>query len=65
MIFRGIGADSHEIERITFCIDQLEKAKEFNKDFTIHTEIVKDLCIEEIISALLSAETMLKQRPDE
>jgi hypothetical protein len=47
-------------ERIAFCLNQLEKAKSFNKGISWNTEIVPRLTIEEVIGALVSAEQELK-----
>ena len=60
MKFRGLGGESLDTSTITFCLNQLEKARDFNHGMTIHTEIVDDLCIEEIIGALVAAEATLK-----
>ncbi|PIN72881.1 hypothetical protein COV21_00800 [Candidatus Woesearchaeota archaeon CG10_big_fil_rev_8_21_14_0_10_45_5] len=43
-------------QRIKFCLDQLEKAKNFRKGIDWSTEVVKHLTIEEMIGALVSAE---------
>lgn len=48
------------IERVSFCLDQLEKAESFKAKIDWNTEIVPRLTIEEIIGALVSAEQQLE-----
>jgi len=43
-------------ERITFCLNQLEKVSDFRKGIDWNTEVVPCLTIEELIGALVSAE---------
>ncbi len=52
-------------ERLKFCLDQLTKAKKFVKGVDWGFEIVKNLTIEEIIGALVSAEQQLNKEEDE
>lgn len=47
-------------ERITFCLNQLEKASDFRKGIDWNTEVVPRLTIEELIGALVSAEQELE-----
>lgn len=47
------------VERVTFCLDQLEKAKGFKKGIDWSTDVVTRLTIEEMIGALVSAEQEL------
>lgn len=48
------------LERISFCLDQLEKAKSFKNGISWNTDIVTSLTVEEMIGALVSAEQELK-----
>ena len=43
-------------ERVTFCLNQLERADGFEKRIDWDTEIVPGLMIEELVGALISAE---------
>lgn len=47
--------------KVKFCLDQLEKAKEFSPRIYWGTYIVHRLTVEEIIGALVAAEQVLKQ----
>jgi len=47
-------------ERITFCLNRLEKARTFKNGIDWNTEIVVRLTIEEMIGALVSAEQELE-----
>jgi len=47
-------------ERITFCLNQLEKANVFKNGIGWNTEIVARLTIEELIGALVNAEQELE-----
>lgn len=59
-IDREIAQGVTALERISFCLDQLEKAKSFKKGISWNTDIVTSLTIEEIVGALVSAEQELK-----
>ncbi len=48
------------IERISFCLDQLEKAESFKEEIDWDTEIVPRLTIGEIIGTLIVAEQQLE-----
>ena len=55
-------------ERVTYCLDQLEKADDFINRIDWDTEVVPDLMIEEIVGALISAEqeiAKLKEKIEE
>ena len=43
-------------ERVKFCLNQLEKAKNFKEGIDWKTDVVNRLTIEEMIGALVSAE---------
>jgi hypothetical protein len=64
-IFMNIDRDEYQggidtaIERVSFCLDQLEKAENFKEKIDWDTEIVPRLTIEEMICALVSAEQQL------
>jgi hypothetical protein len=47
------------LERISFCLDQIEKAPGFVRKIDWSSEIVKRCTVEEIIGALVSAEQEL------
>lgn len=49
---------------IKFCLDNLEKADGFNSGFDWNTEIVPHLTLEEIIGALVLAESIIKEQND-
>ena len=51
--------------KISFCLDQLEKSPDFKNKFDWDVEIVENLTIEEVISALVSAEQGLKEYEEE
>lgn len=48
------------IDRVSFCLNQLEKAEDFNGEIGWHTDIVSMLTIEEMVGALVIAEQQLK-----
>jgi hypothetical protein len=55
-------------ERVTYCLDQLEKADDFINRIYWDTEVVPNLTIEEMIGALISAEqeiTKLEEKIEE
>jgi hypothetical protein len=68
-IFMNIDRDEYQggidiaIERVSFCLDQLEKAESFKGKIDWDTEIVPRLTIEEMIGALVSAEQQVNYRP--
>jgi len=41
-------------ERVKFCLDRLEKAKDFSEGISWETNVVHRLTVEEIIGALVS-----------
>ena len=48
------------LERIRFCLDQLEKASNFTTNINWDTTIVRRLTLEELIGALVSAGQVLE-----
>lgn len=58
------GGISIAIERVKFCLDQLEKA-EFDKGIDWDTRVTDHLNIEEMIGALVSAGQELNEQEDE
>ena len=63
-IDRNVKQGNTASKRIGFCLDQLEKANDFSKGISFDTEIVKNLSVEELIGALVSAEQQLNQNYD-
>lgn len=55
----------HEaIKRVKFCLDQLEKAKDFSKGLDWDSEICHRLTVEEIIGALVVAGQVLLEEAE-
>lgn len=52
----GIG---EALKRVSFCLDQLEKASAFKKGIDWQSEIATRLTVEELIGALIAAEQEL------
>jgi hypothetical protein len=50
--------------RVTYCLDQLEKAEGFCKGLAWETRVVPFLVLEEIIGALVAAEQHLRGHED-
>jgi hypothetical protein len=51
--------------RVSFCLDQLEKASDFKHKLDWDVDIVSRLTLEEVIGALISAEQALKEYEEE
>ena len=49
------------IKRVSFCLDKLESADDFEGRIDLDTDIVPGLTVEEILGALISAEQELKK----
>jgi len=47
------------IKRVSFCLDKLEGAQDFDGRINLDTDVVSGLTVEEIIGALISAEQEL------
>ncbi len=58
---RDQGGFDEAMKRITFCLDQLEKADGFKNKLDWQSDIVHHCTIEEILCALVSAEQELKK----
>jgi hypothetical protein len=48
--------------RVRYCLDHLEKAQNFKSGFSMETQVVSALTLEEILGALVSAEIDLRTR---
>lgn len=59
---RGVPQEGNALEKIQFCLNQLEKAKNFRKGIGWETEVVRRLTIEELIGALVHAEIEMEWR---
>ena len=61
-IDREVPQSGDLLDKIQFCLNQLEKAKGFSKGIGWETEIVKGLTVEELIGALVHAEIEILSR---
>lgn len=52
-------------ERIKFCLDQFESARDFNGEMDWNTYIIPQCTLEEIFGALVSAEQAINELTDE
>ena len=63
-IDREINQGDTAEERVSFCLEQLEKAEDFIEGMDWNTEVVNRLTLEEIIGALVSAERFINDHKD-